>query len=846
MKRILSLCTALFLIVAAGWSQVDNYCLRFASGASLDGGALLEMCGAESYTLQWWMHADAWNEDARVLGDDAGLSVSIGKAQTLKLQLGSTAVEVTHAELKPSQWVQLTVLVDKGTMRLLVNGTKVHEAQGDYRLPAELEPFCLGGEGFAGRLDEIRVWSTCITDEYDYFVHNTLNKWVPQLDHLVLYYKCDQNLCTETLVDYRPLFEATAHNHHAALVQGVERELVTDNAGLPYLMCGAYTNNNRFFDRAIERDQYLMANDLIILGIQSYADGHLEYVSPNSHATAVDGTYLDSFEGREGVLSLAGGKGMVCTNDLFSPTIDANGKAVQGYTFESWVYLDKWTEGAYLFKKMGTDGRGFSISLGADSTKQVVVTVDGERYVNIKCMEVGKWVHFAVTVNAGGATRTTLIFSYDGAAKWANAAVSSGSTNYTPTGMETAVPVIGEGLHGKLDETVVWNTKFSIDDLRGHMKRVPHPGLGHQETASLLLAGSGYYTYDNAEQLGWDSYSQDEWKRIMLSAYEGYRGYQVRISVISHSGWQNTIANEARRKKFAQDLAKLSEGYDGVELDLEWMDGTQTNLGLLTEEIRKALPAEKTLMVSCHAYGAYRFPHNKMSYADGFTFQQYGPQKTWFSLSSFESSYNNFVNYGFSKDKIYLSYATTTSGPYDENDKHIGAGITGWRNLISADSYTPSDEMGLRSGAYNGYKYYYQSPEQVYRRAKFVVDNGLKGIFYWDMGNDIPCEHPYNIAKACNYALNANVDTVITEVAIQHPAAVDPISVDDVALTLEEGQLYVKAAGEVSRVVLYATSGQSVASALGHHVGVAHLPKGMYIARVIMADGSAVHMSFIK
>ena len=846
MKRTLTFCSLLLLFVTIGKSQVDNYCLYLTEGTSLDGGTLHEMCGADSYTLQWWMNAEAWKEGAHIMGDEAALDVTAGTSQTLRLRLGASTVDVSHAALQPNRWVQLTLLVNQGEMQLLVDGTMAHRSEGDYRLPETMGTFRLGGNLFAGRLDEIRVWSTCITDEYGYFIHNTLNKWVPQLDHLVLYYKCDQNLCPDALVDYKPLFKPSSHNHHAAWTEGAERRLAADNAGLPYLMCGAYTNNNRFFDRAIGRDQYLLANDLIILGIQSYADGHLEYVSPNSHATAVEGEYLEDFEGRKGVLSLQGGKGMVCGSDLFNPAIDANGKASTGYTFETWVYLDKWVEGAYLFKKTGSDGRGFSISLGADSTKQVVVSVNGNRYVNVKCMDVGRWIHFGVTVNAGGMPRTTLMFSYDGVAKWANASVSSGSTDYTPTGMEDAVAVIGEGLYGKLDETVVWNTKFAIDGIRSHMQRVPFPGIGRTETASILLAGSGYYTYDNPQHLGWDLYSQDEWKRIMLSAYDGYRGYQVRISVIGHTGWQNTIADAAKRKTFAADLARLAEGYDGVELDLEWMDGTQTNLGLLTEEIRKALPAEKSLMVSCHAYGAYRFPHNQMDKIDGFTFQQYGPQKTWFSLGNFESSYQSFVNYGFSKDKIYLSYATTTSGPYDDADQKLGGGITGWRNIISVDGYTPSSDMGYRSGAYNGYHYYYQSPEQVYRRAKFVVDNGLKGIFYWDMGNDIPTEHPYSIVRACSYGLNANVDTLVTSVVIQHPTAISTVRAGHLAVRQVQDWLYVESDEEVSQVALYAANGQLVATEPGTRLEVAALPKGIYIARILFHDGRTAHQSFIK
>ena len=846
MKRILNLWLLLFVLVAAGYSQVDNYCLRLTNGASVDGGVLYELSEANSYALQWWMSADEWNEGAFILGDNEGLNVTIAQAQTLKFRLGKSTVTVTNANLQPNQWIQLTLLVDQGTMRLLINGKEAHKAEGNYQLPTATGNFHLGGTGFAGRLDEVRVWSACLANQYDYFVNNTLNKWVPQLDHLVLYYKCDQNLCPDALVDYRALFAGAAHNHHATLTSGALRELVTDNTGLPYLMCGAYTNNQRFFDRAIGRDQYLLANDLIILGIQSYADGHLKYLSPNCHATSVDGSYLASFEGRQGVLALNGGKGMVTNEDLFTPEIDTNGKASKGYTFETWIYLDEWTEGAYLFKKLGSDGRGFAISLGADSTKQVVVTVDGERYVNIKSMEVGRWIHFAVTVNAGDATRTTLLFSYDGKDKWANANASSGSTNYTPTGMEGVTAVIGEGLKGKLDETMVWNTKHSLDVIKGHMTRIPFPGIGHSETASVILSGSGYYTYDNPDQLGWDSYSQDEWKNIMLSAYEGHRGYQVRISVIGHTNWQNTISNANKRKIFAEDLAKLSAGYDGVELDLEWMDGTQTNLGLLTEEIRKALPADKTVMVSCHAYGAYQFPKAKMDQADGFTFQQYGPQKRWSAYSNFESSYNSFVNYGFTKDKIYLSYATTTSKGHDSSD-NAAVPISGWRNVIAAGGYTPSDNLGFRSANFGGYNYYYQSPEQVYARAKFVADKGLKGIFYWDMGNDIPVENPYNLARACNYALSANVDTLITEVTIQHPtAAIKTVRTQNAALQQAQDWLYAKSDAKVCGIDLYSPKGVMLATVKEDRLWIGTMTQGLYIAKVYLANGNSVTQTFVK
>jgi hypothetical protein len=250
----------------------------------------------------------------------------------------------------------------------------------------------------------------------------------------------------------------------------------------------------------------------------------------------------------------------------------------------------------------------------------------------------------------------------------------------------------------------------------------------------------------------------------MVSAYDGYKGYVVRISVKSHTGWQTTISDATRRKLFAADLATFSEGYDGVELDLEWMDGTQTNLGLLAQEIRAALPAGKSLFISCHAYGAYLFPKGDMDVVDGFTFQQYGPQKTYFTWSNFNSSTTNFINYGFPKNKIMTSYATTTSNGYQGNAQVAVSGVRS--GFLDDASYTPQDEVD--SGTLNGYTYYFTGPTQTYKRARYTMDNNLQGIFYWDMGNDVAVDHKYNLAKWCSYGLCANVDRDITSVNVNH------------------------------------------------------------------------------
>lgn len=191
--------------------------------------------------------------------------------------------------------------------------------------------------------------------------------------------------------------------------------------------------------------------------------------------------------------------------------------------------------------------------------------------------------------------------------------------------------------------------------------------------------------------------------------------------------------------------------------------GTQTNLGLLAKEIRAALPEGKTFFISCHNV-AYAFPTDMMQYVDGFTFQQYGPSNVHSHYSHFEKMTKAFIDYGFPKEKIMCSYATTTSKGYINGT--ATADIKGVRNGFLDDGYVPNSEVDTRHA--HGTPTICDGPVQTYNRARYCMANNLQGIFYWDMGNDVPVSHQYNLAKNCSYAMNANVDRHITEVTVRH------------------------------------------------------------------------------
>ena len=853
MKKTLLTFIVLCLSCASAWAQVDNYCIRLSNGGSVDCGAMPELDGQSAYTIQFWMKTGTWKDNAVILSRGDGFKIQTTTTNTIQIVAGGNSLAVTNSGLAPGKWTQLTFIYAKNAMKILINGRQAKSANGNFTLAEDDASFVIGG-GFDGCIDELRVWKTAVSGEFNYFINNTINKFVPQLDNLVAYFKFDQEQCPN-IVDYKALFKPSEYNHHGVISGNVVREIVTDNTGLPYLLCGAYTDNKRFFDCGLTRDQFLLSNDVIMIGADIFRDGHVEPITPNDHATLNNADRLAEYQGRTGVLSVRGTSNsrMTCPQTVM-PERDT-------YTFETWIYLEEWTEGAYIFRRESADKKkGFSISLGQEDTKEVIVRVNGKKFVNIGSMSVGKWVHFAVTTINGSSPTRAFLFTYNGVTKWADGSLSDASSNTTPSGMGSLSAYLGEGLNAKFDNTVFWTVSFTASELRSHMTEIPFmPGLGKKVDGGNVAKAIALYAYDRAEKPGHDSFSQDEWRRIVEEAYKGYRGYQIRLSLIGYAAsavgwdWKEVIANDANRKRIAADLVKCAEEFDGIEFDLEWMDGTQTNLALLADEVLKLLPKGKTLMISHHQYGAYQYPKNKISTVDGFTFQQYGPQAGWYSYNSFVNGYNAFRNYGYPNNKIYLSYATITSSGSNDNGSW-GRDVIGVNWGILPSNYTPPTDGRAETNKWNGYNFTFMGPYQVYMRAKFCVDNNLQGIFYWDMGNDYKPNQKWSYAKYCNYGLSSNVDTLVTEVEIKHiTTSIEHVNSDasqEVQIRYNASEQTFSAANisdnEVALMEIFTSTGVKIRESKAATVSANSLPAGVYLARVRLKNGQQVSRSIIK
>lgn len=817
-----------------------NYALELTPGATADCGPLAALSGLDKFTLQFWFCPAEWAEGATLISRGDGFKVALGKPGTLAMTFGNGSLSVSSADMAAGKWAQVTVIRDGAAGKVYVNNTEVL-SQAIPVVGESNDPLLFGG-GYAGRIDEVRLFKTAIPEDFERFAFNTINKWHPQWADLLAYYKFDMNGCPE-VVDYKYIIDWRSakdrgltyeregqQNNHGLLAGGAKKTEVTDNDRMPYLVNAGYTANERFFDRIIPQDQYLLHNEIINLAGLSANDGTATEQNPTRHAE-VTAQWLPEYEGRTGVLSFDGNGGLN-RKDLLS-----NNSA---YAVEMWLYIDEWTDGAVLIARENADKtEGISIELGknkAGKDNSLVIRVDGNnwRYPVASRLTTGAWHYLAVSSETNP-TSSSQCFNVivDGNVVTARAANHDGGTNITFSGSNDCV--MFQGFKGKVDNFCTWTAARTVSALNEHKDGYVVPSLTVRTNREKIDFSEALYLFDMADNPGWDSYSNEEWFRAMRSAYEGYTQPRMILSyrgpsqsgggAPNLSGSNGIFSNEAARKKFARMVTEQSKNYDGVELDFEWVYGSDwNNYALLSAEIRAALPPEKSFHVSCHNV-TFNYPLSEMDKVNAFTFQQYGPQEVHSRYSHFESMCQQFVKYGFPKEKILTSYATTTA----KGSK--GSPIKGIKDdFVPDDTYELTD-ADIEYKEFNGEKFAFTGPKQVYKRAKYTRENNLGGIFYWDMGNDYWISQEqmgkYNFAKYCSYGLNANIDPLVDHVEVLHtPAGVSNVTADS-----HSAKLSVSISGATAAfsepVAVYTVSGAVVAAG----VRSVSLPGGVYVAK---------------
>lgn len=837
------------LYAGSAVSQTTNLALRFNGDGQVDCGTIQDLDNLDLYAIQFLVNPSEWVENAYVFKRGSGdeeFSLRLGSTGELIYKTGAQEITAT-TELPVGEWTQLTISAFANGIDVWTNGVKAWKANASGAvIPASESPFVIG-ERFKGRIDEFRFWNTEMPgDEPENLMfRNTVNKFHPKYDNLLVYYKFDQDQCDD-IVDYKLA-------HHGTPVN-VTREAVTDNDYFKYRVVSGYSSFVRHSDRLqIDRDMHLLTNDVIFLdGQVSGYTGEITMTYPDNQGTLNKAAYVSEYGGRKGVLHFEGeGAGMnvgdkVLNANLGLPTLNYG-------TIEAWINIEEWSADAAIFNK-SDDNHQLAIKLGDESKKELLVVVNGYTYNFENALKADGWEHIAVAIvsSTGRAQARVRLYTNSGATQAYSTRISTTDADDDFTFLSTtADAVVGENFKGYIDEVMVWGNSRDANkvaqDAEGTSGDLTFPGGG--DGAIYLLS---YWKFDDAENPGKDTRSWKEMLGEIRKMYEGYRGYKIRIGLISSdkddSGnkvWLSHISEAAWRDQLVADVKELLPYCDGIDIDFEWLysgdSRWNTGYGPMVEQLREAIPSDKVFSVSLHPV-AYYLPTKYIKMPDYYTFQIYGPAVTWFAYDNYVSAYNNFISWGFPKEKIGMSFPTTSS---------TGKTVSGYKNVVEANPDLTTDQNTATMG---GSTYTFNGVDCVKDKMNFILEQNSGTVMYFDMGNDVAVSDPLSLIRAANLVISANVDTLITSTEVSALPELTRENPQQTKLVYDEQARQIVVASvsdaELLRVALYSVSGMMLrdekASGSQHSMRTDGLLSGIYIAQVRTTEGTDVFKFRVK
>ncbi len=194
----------------------------------------------------------------------------------------------------------------------------------------------------------------------------------------------------------------------------------------------------------------------------------------------------------------------------------------------------------------------------------------------------------------------------------------------------------------------------------------------------------------------------------------------------------NLVANI---KDFCTD-----HGIDGVDLDWEPYNGNidDTNYGLLTSELRTTFNGT-TLEISSAINPAHTSLADEYADADFIQLMSYGKyfsENTQVSMATLKNWVNGWINKGFSKSKLVIGLPAfgKTSSDYT---------ALLYRDILDWYDIPQDSDMVM----HNSKTYYFNNINTIIAKTRYMLEDNLKGIMFWELGQDITVNDPRSLLR---------------------------------------------------------------------------------------------------
>ena len=204
--------------------------------------------------------------------------------------------------------------------------------------------------------------------------------------------------------------------------------------------------------------------------------------------------------------------------------------------------------------------------------------------------------------------------------------------------------------------------------------------------------------------------------------------------------FDEAVANPVSRANLVANIKSfcLDYGVDGVDLDWEPYNGpvNDTHYGLLISELRTAFDGTD-LEISSAINPNHTSMVEEYADADFIQLMSYGSHfsgNTQVSMATLENWVNGWVNNGFSKSKLVIGLPAYGKTPSD-NSAII------YRDIVNL--YSPQADTDMIT--HNNKTYYFNNINTIKEKTQYMLDNELKGVMMWELGQDTTVNDPKSL-----------------------------------------------------------------------------------------------------
>jgi len=245
-----------------------------------------------------------------------------------------------------------------------------------------------------------------------------------------------------------------------------------------------------------------------------------------------------------------------------------------------------------------------------------------------------------------------------------------------------------------------------------------------------------YFALRIAEDRTLEVEDQDRDHLRFLSRIPALYGNSLTACLAGPSGrFVPAVRNEETRKALVTDLDEVIKTYDLAGVDLDWEfprndEEKQLHLEFMKDLREMLSPGGRTLSIAVTRTGTKLLPAESYTIPDTIhlmTYDYYGKHSTW--EYTLEATEYMMARFDIPPEKLIVGlpfYGRIFDGFSPDYWKKT----MNYRDIVREFAPAPSeDEAG---------GFYFNGPETIRKKMELVSSHSLKGVFIWEIGQDIP------------------------------------------------------------------------------------------------------------